>query len=72
MVRPMTCPVCGKAVAPATDPVASTAPFCSPRCRQIDFARWSDGRYAIIESLTPDKIGELTAELIDPDDYPEE
>jgi hypothetical protein len=27
--------------------VASHRPFCSKRCRDLDLARWLDGRYAI-------------------------
>ncbi|MAG93116.1 MAG: hypothetical protein CMJ48_05140 [Planctomycetaceae bacterium] len=30
-------------------------PFCSKRCRDVDFCRWSDGRYAIVEPLDPAK-----------------
>ena len=35
------CPVCGK---PAT---VETAPFCSPRCKDVDLARWFSGGYRI-------------------------
>jgi len=35
------CPICGKPT------VAATAPFCSPRCRDVDLARWFSGSYAI-------------------------
>ena len=35
------CPICGE---PAQH---ETRPFCSRRCRNIDFARWMTGRYAI-------------------------
>jgi endogenous inhibitor of DNA gyrase (YacG/DUF329 family) len=39
-------------------------PFCSDRCKSIDLLRWSEGRYAIVEQLSPDE-----AELLqyDPD-----
>lgn len=56
MVRLNTCPICGKTVPPATDPSGAMAPFCSQRCREIDFFRWSDGRYAIVESLSADDV----------------
>ena len=56
MVRPQTCPICGKNVPPATDPSGGMAPFCSQRCREIDFFRWSDGRYAIVESLSEEDL----------------
>ena len=35
------CPECGKPSSPAT------APFCSPRCRDVDLNRWLSGSYAI-------------------------
>jgi endogenous inhibitor of DNA gyrase (YacG/DUF329 family) len=35
------CPECGK---PAN---TATAPFCSPRCRDVDLNRWLSGRYVI-------------------------
>ena len=38
---PKPCPECGKPASPAT------APFCSPRCRDVDLNRWLSGRYVI-------------------------
>lgn len=35
------CPECGKPANPAT------APFCSPRCRDVDLHRWLSGKYVI-------------------------
>ncbi|MGL6062890.1 MAG: DNA gyrase inhibitor YacG [Bradyrhizobium sp.] len=35
------CPICGK---PAD---ASSKPFCSERCRDVDLNRWLSGSYAI-------------------------
>ncbi|MBS0206309.1 MAG: DNA gyrase inhibitor YacG [Planctomycetes bacterium] len=66
MVRPMTCPICGKAVLPATDLATSTVPFCSERCKQIDFSRWNDGRYVIVENLDPARLAEQLGKQ-DPD-----
>jgi len=37
----MSCPICGKAVAPAC------RPFCSRRCADIDLGRWLTGSYRI-------------------------
>ncbi len=36
-------------------------PFCSERCRQVDYFRWSDGHYAIEEPLEdrPDILEQL-------------
>jgi endogenous inhibitor of DNA gyrase (YacG/DUF329 family) len=39
----MKCPICKKEVSPG----APFAPFCSDRCRLIDLANWSDGKYVI-------------------------
>ena len=41
--RPVTprCPVCGK---PRGE---RFRPFCSARCRDADFLRWLDGKYAV-------------------------
>jgi endogenous inhibitor of DNA gyrase (YacG/DUF329 family) len=65
MVRAMTCPVCGKEV-----PLPSeVTPFCSERCRQIDFFRWNDGRYKIVEPLDPTR---MQAELSQDQDEPDE
>ena len=66
MVRLMTCPICGKPVPPAVDPAASTTPFCSLRCKQVDFCRWNDGRYAIVEPLDPAKFAESMLDVEDP------
>jgi endogenous inhibitor of DNA gyrase (YacG/DUF329 family) len=68
----MTCPICGQPVVPASAPAASTAPFCSVRCKQIDFFRWHDGRYAIVEPLDPAKIAEAMLDADDPNLSPEE
>ncbi len=56
MVRPTTCPICDK---PVSSPAATDSgwfPFCSERCRNVDLLRWSEGRYAIVEPLSPDEM----------------
>lgn len=35
------CPVCDKESSP------KSAPFCSPRCADLDLGRWFTGRYAV-------------------------
>ncbi|MBA2339305.1 MAG: DNA gyrase inhibitor YacG [Pyrinomonadaceae bacterium] len=40
----MKCPICGKPVAPKDNP---TRPFCSERCRLIDFGNWADENYTV-------------------------
>lgn len=47
MIQLMTCPICNKAVSAVEAAQSETLPFCSRRCQQIDFFRWTDGRYAI-------------------------
>lgn len=51
MIRPLTCPICQKPLPPQAATESKHFPFCSARCRQIDFFRWSEGKYAIVESL---------------------
>ena len=46
---PRPCPICAKPSSPALHP------FCSPRCRTLDLARWLDGSYRI--PAEPDEEG---------------
>lgn len=71
MVRRMTCPICGKPVEPTEDPARSVTPFCSARCKQIDFFRWNDGRYAIVETLDNDRLAQKLADAEPPEEEPE-
>ncbi len=41
------CPICGKHFSTARLDDLPSFPFCSERCRHIDFGRWFDGRYVI-------------------------
>ncbi len=59
MIRLPECPVCAKPVPPASDPNAGFAPFCSRRCKEEDLVRWFDGKYAIIESIDPERLVDL-------------
>jgi len=54
MPQPALCPVCHR---PATDPDKS--PFCTERCRKIDFFRWWEGKYAIKEELSEELSQQL-------------
>ena len=56
MVRPTTCPICEAAVSASAATDSSFFPFCSERCRNVDLLRWSDGKYAIVEPLSPDQM----------------
>jgi len=44
-VTARTCPICGKTV--EGPEAAKLAPFCSPRCKDVDLHRWLSGQYAI-------------------------
>lgn len=37
----MSCPICGEQAN------LSSRPFCSPRCADLDLAKWLNGAYAI-------------------------
>jgi len=56
MIRRPTCPICHKVLPVDTNALQKSLPFCSERCRQIDFFRWSDGKYAIVEPLDPEQL----------------
>lgn len=63
MIRRTSCPVCHKTLPATGEAIPVTFPFCSDRCRKIDLARWSDGRYAIVEDLDPARLAlEIDAE----------
>ena len=55
--RTVACPHCGKAV--EWTPVARWRPFCSERCKMIDFGAWATERYRVPvvedESAPPDE-----------------
>ena len=46
------CPICRKAV----EPLASTFPFCSDRCRTQDLANWATEKYVISEPAPPPEM----------------
>lgn len=51
--------------------LASSAPFCSERCRKIDLFRWFDGRYAIVEKLTEEQLEAAEYGASDPGELPD-
>lgn len=53
-----TCPICGTALPPAAADESPLFPFCSRRCKQVDLYRWMTGRYAVVESLTIERLVE--------------
>jgi len=53
-VRQIECPTCKK---PAKwDPENPYRPFCSERCKLIDFGAWADGSYGIPEEAPDNSI----------------
>ena len=62
MIRPPTCPICNKELEPAAITDSPVFPFCSPRCKQIDLLRWTQGEYAIVDDLTPSQLMDRLAE----------
>ena len=52
----MTCAICKKQLQVEELGANSFRPFCSYRCRKVDFHRWWDGKYAIVEDVDPDAI----------------
>ena len=46
----MKCPICGKPVEWKDNP---TRPFCSERCKLIDFGRWAYEEYRVPSRETP-------------------
>jgi len=41
----LRCPICEKHFSPESDGVVM--PFCSPRCKRIDAARWLNEQYSV-------------------------
>ncbi len=73
MIRPQTCPICGNDLAADAALESDWFPFCSKRCRQIDLYRWSEGKYAILEPLTPEHLDadsfDEEGNAFDPNDF---
>ncbi len=52
------CPTCKATLLPLA--LATTAPFCSQRCKLADLGSWLDGRYAIADTTTgPEELEAL-------------
>jgi len=56
MIRPQTCPICKVELPSSIGLESPLFPFCSERCKQVDFYRWHEEQYVIAEPLTPDNI----------------
>jgi endogenous inhibitor of DNA gyrase (YacG/DUF329 family) len=44
-IRSVSCPQCGKAV--EWSPASKWRPFCSERCKMLDFGAWANERYRV-------------------------
>lgn len=58
MVRHPSCPICKCDLSASAATESADFPFCSIRCREVDLLRWSDGKYAIVEPISADKLAE--------------
>lgn len=65
MNMPTTCPICKKVLVGEGVLQSEFFPFCSARCRHVDFFRWSEGKYAIVEPLT--ELPDTLTPLVDDD-----
>ena len=48
-----TCPICRKPALPRAE--NGSAPFCSPRCRQVDLGKWLTEEYRMPTAEVPDE-----------------
>ncbi len=48
----LTCPICEKSVEFADRDEATSRPFCSIRCKNVDLGKWLSGEYRISEPLS--------------------
>lgn len=60
MIKPPSCPICDRPLVGQVARESEWFPFCSERCQRVDFFRWFEGKYAIVEPL--DQL-RLAAEL---------
>jgi endogenous inhibitor of DNA gyrase (YacG/DUF329 family) len=65
MISPCVCPICGKPLSPAAAEESAVFPFCSVRCKQVDLYRWSEGKYAIVEPVSPEDLPQAPPEELD-------
>ena len=59
------CAICGKDAEFFAEPMG---PFCSTRCKMVDFGKWLGEEYKVTEPLRPDHLmeyEELTGEELD-------
>lgn len=61
-LRVKSCPVCGQALS-VVDPSAGVFPFCSARCKDVDFSRWARGEYRIAGPIDPRLSEDITGDI---------
>ena len=61
MIQPQTCPICDVQLGTNAAAQSPLFPFCSERCKLIDLHRWTEGQYAVVEPLTPERMIEELA-----------
>jgi endogenous inhibitor of DNA gyrase (YacG/DUF329 family) len=56
----LPCPICQRPSQPRVHNVA--APFCSPRCKQVDLGKWLDATYRVPLDETTDDDGAVSGD----------
>lgn len=52
----LDCPICHADLPADAATESPLFPFCSLRCKQVDLLRWTEGKYAIEEPLTLERL----------------
>ncbi|MCA9061048.1 MAG: DNA gyrase inhibitor YacG [Planctomycetaceae bacterium] len=72
MIQRPVCPICRNSLPEQPEAAQRHFPFCSDRCRKVDLFRWWDGKYAVVEQLSPDEAALMQLEgeipMATPDD----
>lgn len=58
MIRPPTCPICDVELPASAAADSPVFPFCSRRCKQVDLLRWCEGKYAVVDQLSIERLAE--------------
>lgn len=56
-MRAYDCAICGRRVE-FEGPLPARYPFCSERCRMVDFGNWLRGEYSIDRDLTSEDLAQ--------------
>jgi endogenous inhibitor of DNA gyrase (YacG/DUF329 family) len=54
------CPICGKPARARAE--NASAPFCNPRCKQIDLGKWLDEAYRVPLADSSDEVVDVNRE----------